>query len=465
MKVDTALVGGTLVTAQSSFEANIGIRDEHIATITDTVPDASTVIDITGSYVFPGLVDPHTHISEYYPEDTYETGTAAAALGGVTSCINFAWQPWANTGPESNSIWEEDGTLLEAVRRHKERGENSLIDFGLHGGITREAPELFDELDAVMAEGVPSFKMFTAYEQGVSNGYINRVFEALASRDAIAVMHTEDQSVIDELTERLQRDGKSDSKWYPESRPPYSESMAADDAIRMARNAGVQYYGLHTSCRETAAVLEAQQDDGTRIRGETCTHYTALTDSVYEDGPLPIIAPPLRSDDDVEAMFEQLRHGVLSVVSTDHVAFSRDRKEADCWWDSTFGANSLQHSLPVFHDVAINERGLPYPFLVRVMSTNPARTFGFTRKGTLDIGTDADLVVFDPDKEYTITASDNVSEADFSIYEGRTVTGAVEKTFVRGTLVADDGDIVATPGHGSFVHRDPVEWHPLPFES
>lgn len=464
MSVDKALVGGTLVTAQSKFEADIGISDGEIAVIADAISDADQVIDVTNKYVFPGLVDPHTHIDGYYSEDTYETGTAAAALGGVTTCINFAWQAWANTGPDSISIWEEDGTLLEAVSRQKTKGRDSLIDFGLHGGITRDDPDVFEELDAVMSEGVSSFKMFTAYEQGVSNGFINRTFKQLADRDAIVVMHTEDQSVIDWLTQQLKNENKIESKWYPSSRPPYTESMAADDALRMAKDAGVKYYGFHTSCRETADVIEEHQNDGTQVRAETCTHYTALTDAVYEDGTLAIIAPPLRDDDDIDGMFDHLSDGALSVVSTDHVAFNRESKEVEYWWDCKFGANSLQQSLPVFHDVAINERGLPYPFLVRVMSTNPARTFGLPEKGTLDIGTDADLVVFDPNKEYTITAADNASRADFSIYEGRTVTGGVDKTFVRGTLVADDGEIVTDPGHGKFIHRDTVNWKPLPLD-
>ena len=462
MKVETALVGGTLVTSERTLDANIGFNDGKIKAIkhNSSFEDADTIIDASGKYILPGLVDPHTHIAGYYSEDNYETASAAAAIGGVTTCITFAWQPWASTGPDSVSIWEKDGRLLDAVLHEKEKGKDAMIDFGLHGGITREDQAMFDNLDEIISEGVTSFKMFTSYEQGVSNGFINQTFNELAKRDVIAVMHTEDQSVIDNLTQQLKNANKSDPKWYPSSRPPYSESMSADNALRMARDAGVKYYGFHTSCRESADVIEAYQEDGTQVRGETCTHYTALTKKEYENSTIPIIAPPLRSEDDQNAMFEHLESGSLSVVSTDHNSISREKKDVDRWWESEFGSNSLQHSLPVFHDVAINERGYSYPFLVRVMSTNPARTFGFTEKGTLDVGTDADIIIFDPNKTYTINASSNFSESDYSIYENKTVTGCVEKTFVRGKLVADEGEIVADPGHGSFIHREPTEWKP-----
>lgn len=462
--LDTAIVGGTIVTPNRTIEADIGIEDGRIVSVDEagSIDNASNIVDADGKYVLPGVVDPHTHIDGYYSIDTYPTATAAAALGGVTTLINFAWQAWEKEGPDSMSIWDEDGTLLEAVRRQKQKGSESLIDFGLHGGITREDTAVFDELDAVMAEGVTSFKLFTAYEQGLSNGFIHRVFGELAERDAIAVVHTEDQSTIDARIAELKAAKKTDPRWYPESRPPVVEAMTADSILRLATDRGVQYYGFHTSGGSVADVIAQHQTDGTQVRGETCPHYLALTKAAYkEQGTLPIIAPPLRSDEERERLISHLKQGTLNTISTDHVAFDREKKEVEHWWDSAFGANSLQYSLPIVHDVLVTERGMSYPALVRLMCTNPAKTFGFTEKGTLEVGTDADIVVFDPDKQQTITADESESKANFSIYENRTVTGAVETVLVRGTVVASDGDIVADPGHGEFLSREPTEWEPL----
>lgn len=175
-------------------------------------------------------------------------------------------------------------------------------------------------------------------------------------------------------------------------------------------------------------------------------------------GTVALQSPPLRTARDRDAMFAALDDGTLSVVSTDHVASTRAEKTVDDWWDCSFGVNSLQTSLPVFHDEAVVNRGYSLPFLVRVMCTNPARTFGLPRKGRLDVGADADFVVFDPTETHRIDAADNASRADYSVYDGREVTGRVEQTYVRGELVADDGEIVADPGHGSFLRREVPDW-------
>jgi len=459
MSVDTVIQGGTVVTADDTIEASVAIDEGEIVAVGSraAMPDAENSVDASGLLVMPGVVDPHVHVDDMFSVDSYETATAAAALGGTTTYIDFAWQAWVG----ELSIFDAEGTLLEGIERKREKGESALVDYGLHGAITRETQGVLDELPDVLDAGVTSIKMFTAYEHGLSNGFMNRVFKRLADLDGVAVLHTEDPSVCDDLTERFQEEGKGDPEWYPRSRPDYAEAMAAEDAVRMATEAGCRYYGIHTSCRKSAAVLAdfREQYGSDMVRAETCTHYTTLTDDVYEElGNEPMIAPPIREQDDVEAMFEHLSRGSLDVVSTDHCGYKTESKDVENWWESTFGANGLQVSLPIFHDAAVNDRGFSYPFLVRTMSRNPARIFGLSKKGAITPGMDADIVLFDPTETYTVTAADNASEADFSIYEGREVTGRVKKTFSRGELVADDGEIVGTPGHGEFVPREIPNW-------
>ncbi|MFD1588262.1 dihydroorotase family protein [Halorientalis brevis] len=457
MSVDTVIAGGTLVTADRTFEGALAIDDGTIVGVgaAEQLPDADDVVDATGKYVMPGVVDPHVHVADPFSIDSYETASKAAALGGTTTVIGFAFQGW-NPATEA---FDGSYSLPEAIDSVRERGADSLVDFGVHGAVTEETDEGLEDLAEVVPNGVPSIKMFTAYDVGLSNGFMHRVFERLAALDGVGVLHTEDGSVCDVLTEACKREGKGDPVHYPASRPDYAEAMAADDAVRMALETGAKYYGIHTSCRKAAEVLEAAREDGSRVRAETCVHFTTLDESVYaEQGTLPLFAPPMRTPDDVEAMFEHLQAGSLDVVSTDHCAYTEASKQVDDWWDSPFGANLLQTGFPVFHDEAVTQRGFGYPTLVRLVSTAPAQTFGLPEKGTLTPGTDADVVVFDPDASYTIDAADNESKADFSIFEGREVTGRVEKTFVRGTLVADDGEIVADPGHGQFVERIQPDW-------
>lgn len=458
MTVDTVITGGTVVTTEETFEGAIAIENGAIVAVGDEsrLPEADRRVDATGMIVMPGVVDPHVHIDEV-PENragTYAAETAAAALGGVTTVIDFAWQG----GERTSGADERD--LVDGIEHKKEQGSRAYVDHSVHGALHYEDGATFEQIEPAIDAGVTSFKMFmSTYEVGVSNGFINEAFAHIADLDAVAVLHTEDPSVCENMLDRLKRDGHGAPEYYPRSRPDYAEAMGAEAALRMAQEAGVKYYGIHTTCRKAAAVIDRFRDDGSRVRAETCIHYTTLDESIHEVlGNLPKIAPPIRTRDDIEAMFEYLDTGTLDVVSTDHAVYHRASKETDTWWESPYGANSLQRSLPVFHDEAINRRDRSYPFLVRVMCTNPAKIFGMPQKGTLAPGTDADIVVFDPDETETITAETNASNSTFSIYEGRTVTGRVKQTFVRGELVADDGEIVTNPGHGEFVEREIPRW-------
>lgn len=456
MSVDTVISNGTIVTSESTFDGAVAVDNGTIVGVgaEHALPEASETIDASGCLVLPGVVDPHVHIDDHVSLDTYETATSAAALGGVTTVIDFAWQAYVG----EDSAWDEEGSLREGVERKREKAENPVVDFSLHGGILREGADLFEEMEELVDAGIASFKMYSTYEFGLSNGYIRKVFEKVRDLGAVAVAHTEDDSVCESLTAEFREEGRDDPQWLPKARPDYAEAMAADDIARLAREIGTKYYGFHTSSRKAADALARYQRDGSRIRGEACLHHTTLTNDLYQElGNLPKLTPPLRTADDNDALFEHLREGALSVVSTDHVAQTRERKENTEWWENPFGANGVQVSLPVFHDEAVNKRGFSYPFLVRTMCTNPARTFGFPQKGTLEPGTDADIVLFDPNASDTISAADNASVADYSIYEGRDVTGRVETTLVRGEVVADDGEVTKS-SHGNFIPRERPDW-------
>jgi len=455
MAVETLIAGGTVVTGDSMFEADVAIDEGTIVAVGDegAIPSADCRIDASGLLVMPGVVDPHVHLAGYNTIDTYESGTAAAAAGGVTSLLNFVWQGWQ---PDEQAFGE-GGTLTEPVQRHRERAGEALVDVGFHPVITHENPSVFEELPELVDEGVTSFKLFTTDSIRLSHGFVGQLFDRLADLGAVALAHTEDHSVCETLTQQLR--GSPDPTVYPDSRPDYAEAMAADALGRLAVEADAKYYGVHTTSEAAADVIATYRRDGSNVRAETCTHYTIFDRSVYDRlGNTAIMSPPLRDPSDVDAMYDRLRDGTLSVVSSDHVAATKARKCDEAWWDCHMGVNSLQTGLPVFHDEAVTERGLSYPELVRLKCEQPARTFGMTDKGRIQPGTDADIVLFDPEETYTITAEDNHSQADFSIYEGREVTGRVQKTFVRGELVADDGQIVADPGHGQVLSRTVPDW-------
>ncbi|MDX1744625.1 MAG: amidohydrolase family protein [Halobacteriales archaeon] len=458
MTVDTTIVGGTLATPDGMREASLAIDDGEIVAVAAEaqLPDANETIDATDLVVLPGVVDPHFHIDEV-PDNragTYAAETKAAAVGGITTLIDFAWQ-----GGDREAM-DPDADLLDGIRHKRKKGETAVVDFSVHGALTRENPEELSDVARAVEEGVTSFKMFmSTYSVGLSNGFINLAMEAIAAEDAVALVHTEDPSVCAHLEDRLRREGKGDAEWYPDSRPDYAEAMGANAAVRMAIEAGTNYYGVHTTCRKSLEEIHRFQEDGAPVRAETCTHYTALDRTHHEAyGNLPKIAPPLRTEDDIESVFEHLADGTLSVVSTDHSVYHQATKETENWWDAPFGANSAQHSLSVFHDAACVKRDFSLPFLVRTMCRNPARTFGMPNKGTLEPGTDADIVLFDPTETYTVDEAENFSNSTFSIYDGLELTGRVKTTLVRGTVVADNGTVVADPGHGQFIERTIPDW-------
>lgn len=456
MVVDTVITGGTVVTADDTFEASIAVDGEEIVGVgrRRTLPDAREEVDATGKYVMPGLMDAQTHVHDRSSIDTHETAGMAAAAGGITTYMDFSWM-YVDHQPHKSPQ-----SLMEGIRAKQQKAEGkAVVDYALHGGITDDQEGVLEELEAAHEVGVTSFKMFTGGTFPVGYGLINLVMERLGDLGGIGVFHTEEADVCDRLADRLRAEGRNDPRYFAESRPDYAEAMAADTVLRSAQEHDAKYFGIHTTSRAAAEVIDRYREDGSLVRAETCTHYTVYDESEFDRrGNLVKIAPPLRTANDVEAMYEYLDSGTLDLISTDHCSYKREAKEVENWWDSTSGANQLQTSVPVFYDEAVNRRGYSPSFVVEKMSTAIADTYGMPNKGTLAPGTHADIVIFDPDATHTITAEDNFSKADFSVYEGREVTGRVETTFVRGEQVYDDGEIRVPAGYGDFVAREVPDW-------
>jgi dihydropyrimidinase len=457
----TCIENARIVTQEEVFSGHIAFESGKITSIgsSDNLPYADTTIDAEQNLVLPGIVDPHVHIDEVPGSraGSYRTDTAAAALGGVTTIIDFAWQGG------DRSLSNKNGELMEGISHKLNKAEQSHVDFGLHGALLYENDETLNDVESAIEAGVTSFKMFrSTYDVGVSKGFIHRAFERIAEHNAVAVLHTEEPSICETAAASLQRNNNSEAKYYPSSRPILAEAMSIDNACQMAIESGVKYYGVHTTSDEAATILDRYQKDRSQIRAETCTHYTIYDRSIHEElGNLPIIAPPLRTEEDREALFKHLERGTLSVISTDHITFQKKDKNAKSWWNSEYGVNSLQYTFPILHDELVIRRGYSYPYLMSLVSTNPAKTFGLSTKGTLQPGKDADIIIFNPDASQTIKAENNASNSDYSIYNGRKIVGRVEDTFLRGERIASNGRLLGVPGDGEFINREIPNWGPM----
>ncbi|MDZ7849389.1 MAG: amidohydrolase family protein [Halodesulfurarchaeum sp.] len=361
MSVDTLIAGGAIATHESIFEASIAIDDGKIVGIgtASAMPEASTSIDAREKIVMPGVVDPHVHIDETDMQvGTYESETEAAALGGVTTVIDFAWQD----GLYVREL-DQGATLRESIDVKRQRGEQGIIDFSFHGALTREEQSPRDEIDAALEAGVTSFKLFLAeYDgTGISRGFVDAEFRHLGEIGAVAVVHSEDPTTCARLTETAKKENRDNPTEFPATRPAYAEAMAVESVARLAGEWGVKYYNVHTSSHEAAAVLAQAQEAGIQARGETCPHYLVFDKSAYEEqGNLVLITPPLRTREDVSSLYDCLENDVLSTIGTDHCVYTKDSKTGS-WWDSPRGANGIQESLALVHHEAVNRRGFSYP--------------------------------------------------------------------------------------------------------
>ena len=450
--------GGRVITAADDYVADIYIEGERITTIGESLDvSADRTIDASGKYVLPGAVDPHTHLEMPWRGETtiddFESGQTAAAFGGTTTHVDFCIQAKGQTFGEALEIW------------HGKREGKSIIDNGFHIAITDLAgQERLDELATLPDEhGVTSYKLFMAYKDSlmVDDETLFRAMQVAAESGALVMVHAENGDAIEVLMGEAIAAGNTSPKYHALTRPPETEGEATNRAVQLARVAGAKLYVVHVSCAESVEPIQVAREKGWDIWGETCTQYFFIDQSFLDrpdfEGAKYVYTPPPRPKANQEILWNAVRTNVLQAISTDHCAYLfKGQKDAgkDDFRQIPNGGPGLENRLQMIHQFGVREGRITLNRMVELLCTNPAKLFGlYPRKGTLAVGSDADVVVFDPDKRVTISASTHHSRSDYNLYEGTEVQGSPEIVLLRGNVIVDGDQLLAKPGSGQFIKR------------
>jgi dihydropyrimidinase len=454
----TLIKNGTIVTATDQYDADLLIEDEKIALIgKDLAAQAERTIDAAGRYVIPGGIDAHTHLDMPFggtkSVDDFETGTVAAAYGGTTTIVDFAIQDF---GKSLRQAWE--------TWMGKAEGK-AVIDYGFHLILRESTPELRAEMGAMVEEGVTSFKLFMAYP-GVfymDDASIFRTMQRSGEVGATICMHAENGPVIDVLVEQALKRGETAPKYHALTRPARLEAEATHRAIALAEVADVPVYIVHLTAAEALEQVTLARDRGLAAYAETCPQYLFLSYDNYEEpgfeGAKYVMSPPLRDKAKRHHLWRGLAGNDLQAVSTDHCPFCMKTDKQlgkDDFSKIPNGAPGIETRMSLMFDGGVGGGHLSMNRYVEVTSTSPAKIFGlFPRKGTIAVGSDADVVVFDPNAEWTIRAATHHMNVDYNPYEGRTVKGVAETVLSRGEVVIDKRKLVGKPGRGAYLRRSP----------
>jgi dihydropyrimidinase len=449
--------GGRVVTAADDYVADVFVEGERITLIGEALDVAADrTIDANGKYVLPGCVDPHTHLDMPFGGtvtiDDVESGQTSAAFGGTTCHVDFIIQGKGQTFADALAGW-----------RAKAEGRQ-VIDMGYHMAVTdlKEGGSL-EELASLPDEGITSYKLFMAYKGAlqVDDETLFRTMEVAAKTGALVMVHAENGDAIDVLVKQALAAGHTEPHWHALTRPPELEGEATNRAIQLARIAGSPLYVVHVSCQESVEPIALAREKGWQVWGETCTQYFFVDYTFLErpsfEGAKFVYTPPPRDAANQDVLWDAVRSDVLSVISTDHCAFLWDGQKTlgrDDFSKIPNGGPGLENRLQMIHHFGVRTGRITLNRMVELLATNPARLFGlYPRKGTLAVGSDADIVVFDPQRETTISAATHHSRCDYTLYEGTTVVGTPEVVLLRGNVLVDGGELVASAGIGQFVAR------------
>ena len=457
---DLLVQGGVVVTTAGSARADISVEGGRITAVEPDLgaraASAREVVDASGLLVLPGVVDVHTHTRVATDErpDRFFDDSVAAAFGGTTTFLAF-------NNPGTGSSPAATRSLMTGLREWRAAtADDAAVDVAPSLVLTAAHEDPVAQITQAIDAGVPTFKAFMVYDFGLDDASILRALGAAGRGGGMLQVHCENRAILEALTARHLAAGEIGPRYHASSRPPYVEAEATGRAIALARAARAPLYVVHLSSADALAEVRAARAEGLPVFAETCPAYLTLTEDRYAGDPESaarfVVSPPLRTADHPGALWAGLAEGALSIVATDHVP-DRAGVEKQSWRDSfdrvSNGAPGIETLLAVAYDAGVAAGRMTVERMVDVLSTTPARLFGFATKGALAVGLDADIVLFDPAVRRTIRGADLHHSSDYTPFEGREVRGAVRSTIVRGAFVVRDGVFVGRRGYGRFVER------------
>jgi dihydropyrimidinase len=458
---DMVIKNGKIVTPLSTFEGDIGVRDEKIAAIGASLDGGRRTIDAAGNYVLPGLVDPHMHIAAPFGGNIdildFYTAGRAAAFGGVTTIMDFC-----NTTPGQS--------VLESLHKRREEMRKGSLDFGIHAKFVEANSRLLSEIRDIVDFGSPSFKMFMTYRKAgvmIEDTDLLKVLAEASRWGGMCGFHAESNPIAEYNEARLLAEGKRDWKYFPLCKPNVCEYEAVSRVLHYAAFLDAPVYFFHLSTAEAVEMVRRARKQGVKVQAETCTHYLTLTSAKNNgpDGILYLMSPPLRGETDREALWKGLADGALSIVGSDNCSFTRELKEIGLDRDETGavipdftkvvnGVCGLEERLELLLAEGVQKGRISLNKLVEIAAANPARIFGcYPQKGALEPGSDADIVILDPEKQMRLEAGNLHYGLDYSIYDDFTSPMRPIMTIRRGEVLVENGTFLGKEGTGRFLKR------------
>jgi dihydropyrimidinase len=449
---------GEIVTADSRYKADVFIEDETITRIGANLeaPPGTEVIDASGKYVFPGFIDPHVHIylpfMATYAKDTQQTASVAALIGGTTTWIEMCCPSRLDDALDGYQLW-----------RSKAEG-NSACDYTFHMSVTKFEDQTEGQLREIVADGISSFKIFLAYKNffGVDDSEMYRTLTLARKLGVIVTAHCENAELVAQLQQELIAQGKTGPEWHEPSRPEAVEAEGTNRFATFLETTGAAGYVVHLSCEPALSMATRAKERGTKIWIESVIPHFMLDKTFAErsgvEGMKHVMSPPLRDKGNQKVLWDALAAGQIDTVGTDHCPFDTSQKllGKDAFTQIPNGISGIEERVNLLYTYGVKRGNLDIHRFVDAASTKPAKLFGlFPRKGTIAVGSDADLVIYDPDYKGTVSVKTQHVNNDYNGFEGMEIDGRPSVVTVRGKVQVRDGAFVGDSRHGSFLRRDP----------